>query len=376
MPIYLNYYSTPLWFAFIQAWIYAILLIIRSRESGRLSDVLLALVLIGMSFNIWEYMLGFSGIEFLWKELNFFPRSFGYSFAPLCYYYFKSQINHQFRFEKKHIWSFAPFIIQTFYHITVFALGQNVVDSVESNFHQPYHIPELEFIIGVMVNSYFFIRSLRLYQEYRVWIRTQFSELEAISFKWFRNLLILLLVTFLSSLLMTIIDSVYNLDFEHDWWDKLIHAALIYYVSITGYSQSQPTRFLTFAEPETSKINSSKEKLKTSEIADWKEKLNYVMQEEKLFLQPELSLADTARLLKTNVSTLSGIINAAFDKNFNDFVNEYRVNEFKERCQLPENQNITLLGIAFDCGFNSKATFNRAFKKYEGIAPSEFVKGI
>ena len=59
MKIYLSYYSVPLWFGFIQAWIYAVLLLNRARQNNRLSDVLLGLVLVGMAFNIWEYMLGF-----------------------------------------------------------------------------------------------------------------------------------------------------------------------------------------------------------------------------------------------------------------------------------------------------------------------------
>jgi hypothetical protein len=57
MEIYLSYYSTPLWFGFIQAWIYAILLWNRARQNNRLSDVLLGLVLVGMAFNIWEILL-------------------------------------------------------------------------------------------------------------------------------------------------------------------------------------------------------------------------------------------------------------------------------------------------------------------------------
>ncbi len=55
-------------------------------------------------------------------------------------------------------------------------------------------------------------------------------------------------------------------------------------------------------------------------------------------------------------------------------MNEYRVNEFIERIQLPENKHLTLLGIAFDAGFNSKATFNRAFKKFTGKSPKEFLE--
>ena len=173
---------------------------------------------------------------------------------------------------------------------------------------------------------------------------------------------------------MIIIDSIYNLDFKQDWWDKLIQGILIYYVCIMGYAQSQPTKALTFKEPENVVEVSHKEKFEEGELTIWKNKILHLMQEEKIYLQPELSLADISGRLRTNVSVLSGVINNAFGKNFNDFVNEYRVNEFKERINLPESINITLLGIAFDCGFNSKATFNRAFKKFTGKSPKDFME--
>jgi AraC-like DNA-binding protein len=370
MEIYWSYYSVPLWFGFIQAWIYAILLWNRGRQNNRLSDILLGLVLVGMAFNIWEYMLGFSGIEILWKNLNFFPRTFGMAFAPLCYFYFKSQVDKEFRFSKKDIWNFMPFIIHTVYHVGVFAGGQDFVKTVEKNFHGPLHIPEIETYGEILLNVYYFYKCLKLYNQYRVWSKNQFSDTEAVSFKWFRNFLIVFALSFVVYLLKLVIDSIYNLDFKQDWWDNLIGVIMIYYVSITGYAQVQPKTGLIFKEEEKTE-HTSKEKFNEEELDVWKNKILKLMQEEKLYLHAELNLSDIANRLKTNISLLSGVVNVAFGKNFNDFVNEYRVKEFQDRIQLPENQNITLLGIAFDCGFNSKATFNRAVKKHTGKSPKE-----
>jgi AraC-like DNA-binding protein len=373
MEIYLSYYSTPLWFGFIQAWIYAILLWNRARQNNRLSDVLLGLVLVGMAFNIWEYMLGFSGIEILWKQLNFFPRTLGFAFAPLCYFYFKSQIDKDFRFSKQDIWSFLPFIIHTVYHVGVFSMGQDFVKTVEKNFHGPFYIPEIETFTEIFLNGFYIYKSLNLYKQYQTWTKTQFSNTEVISFKWFRNFLVVLVLTFIIYLLKLIIIKTYQLDFKEDWWDNLVGVALIYYVSITGYAQAQPNTGLVFKEEEHKIENIQKEKFNESELEIWKVKILKLMQDEKLYLQPELNLSDIANRLKTNISVLSGVVNNAFGKNFNDFVNEYRVKEFQERILLPENKNITLLGIAFDCGFNSKATFNRSFKKFTGKAPKDFL---
>ncbi len=374
MTIYWSNYSVPLWFGFVQAWIFAFLFWKRGYQNNRLSDYLFGLVLVGMAFNIWEYMLGFSGIEILWRQLNFFPRTFGYAFAPLCYFYFKSQIDQNFRFSKKDIWYFLPFIIHTIYHVGVFSMGQDFVKTVEENFHGPFYIPQIETFIEIILDCFYFYKSIKLYREYQAWTTTQFSDTDVISFKWFRNFLIVLGLIFVTNYLMLIIDIYKKLDYEHDWWDKLFRAVLIYYVSITGYSQVQPKTGLVFKEEDFKPENIQKEKFNESELETWKTKILKLMQDEKIYLQPELNLSDIANRLKTNISVLSGVVNNAFGKNFNDFVNEYRVREFQERIQLPENRNITLLGIALDCGFNSKATFNRSFKKFTGKAPKEFLE--
>ena len=98
------------------------------------------------------------------------------------------------------------------------------------------------------------------------------------------------------------------------------------------------------------------------------------MQKEKPYLQPDLTLSDLAATLKTNTSILSLAINAGFGKNFNDFINEYRVEDFKAKMASKEFQHLTLLAVAFESGFNSKTTFNRAFKKFTNQNPSDFQK--
>ncbi|MCA6447833.1 MAG: AraC family transcriptional regulator, partial [Chitinophagaceae bacterium] len=61
-----------------------------------------------------------------------------------------------------------------------------------------------------------------------------------------------------------------------------------------------------------------------------------------------------------------------FQMNFNDFINRYRVEEVKKQLQNPKNASLTIMSLAYDAGFNSKATFNRAFKKHTGENPSKY----
>ena len=98
------------------------------------------------------------------------------------------------------------------------------------------------------------------------------------------------------------------------------------------------------------------------------------MQKEKLYKNSELTLADLSQKLNVHPNVLSQVINSAEQKNFYDYVNHLRVEEFKTIILLPENQKFTLLSIAFECGFNSKTAFNRNFKKATGFSPSEYLK--
>lgn len=100
------------------------------------------------------------------------------------------------------------------------------------------------------------------------------------------------------------------------------------------------------------------------------------MEREALYKKSDLSINDLATHLHVHPNYLSQAINQIDKKNFYDFVNTYRIEEFKRQIALPDNRQFTLLSIAFDCGFNSKSSFNRCFKKATGKTPSEYVEGL
>ena len=100
------------------------------------------------------------------------------------------------------------------------------------------------------------------------------------------------------------------------------------------------------------------------------------MEEKKLFLDENISLPQLAGMLNIHPNYLSQVINERFQKNFYDFINSYRIEEFKRIVALGKNKNKTFFALALDCGFNSKASFNNSFKKITGTTPSEFVKSL
>ncbi|MBO0930110.1 helix-turn-helix domain-containing protein [Fibrella aquatilis] len=396
MDFHFNIYSVLLLFGFMQGWVYAILLWVRGRREERLSDSLLGWVLVGCCFNIWVYMLGFGGIEILWRQLEFFPRNLGLLFPPLCYFYLRSQLNADFHFTRADFVHATPFLIETTYQLVVFSFGHDFVIQWERTVHDPYYIGDFFYAVGIGSQLYYLYRALGLYRAYRDWIKTQFSDTEIISFRWFRNFLIGLTVTAVLSLLMNLLSVLYGLSYWQNWWDDVATVVLIYYASITGYAQPQPTRHLLFqatandvipadytlsapvdADPTQSQSASNQLIINPELSDDYKmlyARLLTFMTTERPYLEPELSLADLARRLHTNPVALSQVINAGVGKNFNDFVNSYRVEAFKAAVSSPVNRHLSLLGIALDCGFNSKATFNRAFKKFTGLMPKEFAE--
>ncbi len=104
--------------------------------------------------------------------------------------------------------------------------------------------------------------------------------------------------------------------------------------------------------------------------------LTVIMNEEAIYRKNDLSIRDLASRLDIHPNYLSQVINEREGKNFYEFVNNYRLEEFKRLITIPKNQNFTLLSLAYESGFNSKSSFNRYFKKATGITPSQYFTSI
>jgi AraC-like DNA-binding protein len=96
----------------------------------------------------------------------------------------------------------------------------------------------------------------------------------------------------------------------------------------------------------------------------------------KPWLRPELTLVDVADALGVPKYHITQVLNGLLNKNFYRYVNEYRIDEVKRRIAAGDDRQYSFLGIALDCGFNSKSTFNEAFRTIVDCTPSEYRKSV
>ncbi|GLB52487.1 hypothetical protein NBRC110019_15270 [Neptunitalea chrysea] len=125
-------------------------------------------------------------------------------------------------------------------------------------------------------------------------------------------------------------------------------------------------------EPEVSVKN----RMDSNELTVMKQVLIAYIEKEKPYLDTQLSLTGLGNELNMQSNKLSYMINEVLGINFNEFINRYRLEHFKSIAALPENKSLTLVGLAYESGFNSKSVFNTYFKKVEGVTPKVWLKGI
>ena len=370
----LNLYSTPLLFAFVHGLIYIILLGIRGTREQRLSDYLLGgLLLCGIAL-VLPYMLSFGGNHLLWTDLLFFPTHPGFLVGPLLFYYLISRTNSEFKFSKPELIHFTPFAIYGLYHLVVFGQGRLATQDWIADVHLRYiHTPMN--ILMLLSNIYYLYKAVDYYRNYRSWLNESFSNTTDIDLSWFRNLLWLVGLGIGLSWIFDLL----RLNQTQNWWEYFATGVMIYIISISGYHKGKEV-YLNFSEiPENTNPKSNNQQI--SELKDprqehIKNKLTTLIENERIYLRPDLTLMQLASSIKASPTEVSSVINSHYQKNFNQFINDYRVELFKSNAVQPNNSHLSLLAIAFDSGFNSKATFNRVFKEKVGMSPRAYLRSL
>ncbi|MDW3191507.1 MAG: helix-turn-helix domain-containing protein [Cytophagales bacterium] len=217
------------------------------------------------------------------------------------------------------------------------------------------------------------ISLLLLFRHQQV-VLNEFSYQESITLKWLRNWIVLELVAFFISYFVIQAGSVQMFDIVMSF--RVLATLISINIFVVGfYGLRQPIIF----KQEKTLVDqvSDKEKYKSSNLSDEESReilnrLETKMKEDLLFTRQSLSITELANEIDISKHRLSQVINAQQGSNFYDYVNRYRVDAFKARLDDPQYEHLTMLGIALECGFSSKSSFNQVFKRVEGVTPSQF----
>ncbi|BAO75756.1 transcriptional regulator araC family protein [Winogradskyella sp. PG-2] len=333
-------------------------------------------------------MLGYAGWyrKGLSREILFFiPFMQVFLIGPVVYFYTKSQLNYNFKISKKDYLHFVPAVLYLIYSLIVFVTDKLILDDYYfyannrdkdlANWYQ---------VLGLLSMSFYLVLSLRFYFNYKKLVFNKVSYAETVLFQWIRNFMI----AFLGILILRVLFFIINPDwgqFGRQFWHYITFSFVFYYIAITGYSNVIKQISLANEKLKTINVFEDEFQISDDEIKPienekdnqiWKDKLSVLMSEKRLFENPRLTLQDVANELNITTKTVSSVVNTTFKMNFNDFVNHHRIESVKEKLSLGEHKTSTLLGIALDSGFNSKATFNRAFKKSTSLSPKDYIQKL
>lgn len=341
------------------------ILLLSQKEKKHISVSLLAALLMLSGLTLLNDVLVTSGISNRIKQLYFIPIFFSLSIAPLFYLFVKSKF--KYRLDKFDL-----------FHLVIPLVQFGIYGSIgfRSVAFKSMIYNENAFQIYLQVESFLFPISLVVYTVLALSLLKR-NNYEAFFWSydiknWLTNfsagMVLIALMEFCFSLMEYYIPQGVLPDFPFYLIHTFILSAFVFWISINGFKQYYPLQiFISKPVQDDPAINEK-------ELSVLVKKLKLLMEKDQVFLNPDLNLELLSRYLEVTEKNCSYILNQGLNVNFNQYINKYRIDAFKKRIEQGENKTYTLTSLAYECGFNSKSTFNRVFKLNCGITPSEFVR--
>lgn len=360
-------------FGSLQGIILAFILISTSRFR-RKSNYFLALLILTIS--LLSFMLTLEELEFwdvnsliaclpvVW--LNLIP--------PAIFYFIKYLIDPDYKFRNIEYLFFIPFLFE-FLHSTIrlihFLNGEILTPEQAQQHYLISNIFETIAVLGTIGVNIYFIYQLKKYEEK---LYDNYSEVEDHSLTWLRYTLIAGLV--LSILWSYLAISDFSPGPESSPLVSIVMLGLALLIYWIGYSMIIRQGLLEtpiFAIAETQSSNGNNTELSTKTDAHY-EKLIALIEEDKLYRDPNLNMSVLSKRTGLSNGYLSQIINQKRGQNFFDLINSYRIDEVKKNMVDDAYTHFSILGLAQEAGFKSKSTFNSVFKKMTGKTPTDYKK--
>lgn len=293
-------------------------------------------------------------------NLYFKPIFYSFAFGPLVYFFVRHLVDRAAIFRRREWLHFLPALLQGALYWFLTFQDYNYRRWFWLDVHRPY-TQRVEFIGTFLSLSIYLILAARLLMKYQRWLKENESEVSRTNLNWLKVVLGLLFIWSGQWLLEIILREVFNSYYEYNY-AAFILTVLIIVVAVGSLFQPN-------IEPlEVSESPSSPPTIDPEVL----ECITAAMTKNKHYLDPRLNLKTFASQLNLPSRTVSEHINHGLNCSFIDFVNRHRVEEVKKRLHSKDRELYSILGIALESGFNSKATFHRVFKQFEGISPGDF----
>lgn len=362
-----------------------LIFLIRAKEKKTYPDFLLMIWLGIVSFQLLFYYDSLSPIVRAPQFLQLLGYSLPLLSSPILFLYIYSlAFNNETR-----IWKYAihilPYLIFNIVIFYFFVNNHNSITVLYGYLHfsedTPNFVQYFSAMLLAIICGGYSIFSLFVLIKYQKSLPDNFSYTEKINLNWLKRIVISLLVVFV--LVYVVIRYGVNINMvNYQNLFAVVGGILSIYLLLIGYfGLRQTTIFASYPSSSISKNDNilSKESYKNSGLDNnaaiqiLNDLLKY-MEKEKPFLDEDLSLSKLSQLLDITPNQLSQVINQKTNSNFFNFINSYRVELVKSKLKDPSYSRYTILAIAFECGFRSKASFNKIFKQQVGKTPSQYQK--
>jgi len=323
--------------------------------------------------------------------IPFLPLAIDTTLPPLLYLYISSITANELT-GKKVLPYFIPTILFMLYAIVVYAWALSVKDNEHKNvlankilFNQ---IKDLEDFVAVISAIFYWLFGFKRINRYRKWLFDTQSDSRLQELTWLKNILIISAIMVLGLITIVLLEDIFTSGPRHFLPLEIFYIYLsltTYHLALKGYSlysffkpvnlvsdEITLPRFVDMVSNDYS-LHGSTTMDEDKDYLIIQESILNSLNDEKIYLNPELNIKQMAQHLGYPVAVVSAAINQGFGLNFRNLVNQYRVKEFKERMVNPPS-HLSLFGIALECGFNSEASFFRIFRHETGLSPNDYIK--
>ncbi len=346
--------------------------LITHKKGIRRNNILLGSIFILIAWNMADLTLQMNGVVLKWHFLQLIDDGFFLLYGPIIYLYAQGVIFRDFKLSGKHLLHIIPYLLLTVLLLFSKNISPNTPEEILKNDYSWQF-----YFVSVLIYAHVFVYlglTYKLLWRYRKIIKNTYSQIDQINLDWLSFSLntfgLLIIVSLVHNFIalagnrsVLIVSLVLLLLFIFYFVNRVILKAL-----------RQPEIFAGIAQNETAKYLGSN--LKPDQIEEYKNQLLDLCNTEKPFLNAQVNITDLSEELSVSTKHLSQVINQSFDKSFFDFINSYRIQEAQKILKESGDDKLTVLEVMYEVGFNSKSSFNTAFKKETGLTPTEFRKSI